>query len=207
MSRVIRAIVIGGSAGSFTVVQDILASLPADFNLPVILCVHRLKNVKEGFAEALQFKSKLLVKEPHDKEKIRNRTVYLSPANYHMYVELDKTLALSTEEMLNYSRPSIDLTMQSAAYVYKKGLLGIILSGANKDGAVGLSKIKTYGGLTVIQNLNECMVSTMPEAANKITPVDYELTANEIIEFLKEIHFRKYVIAKDPVHEFEKKAG
>jgi len=179
-----KAIVIGGSAGSFGVVIKILKSLPSDYKIPIILCLHRLKHVREGYIEALSIKSNLRIIEPNDKEKIRPNNVYLAPANYHMYIELNSTLALSTEEMFNFSRPSIDLTLNSAAFVYKDKLLGIILSGANRDGALGLKKIKDYGGTTVIQSPDDCKVSIMPNAAKAVTEIDAELETNEIISLL-----------------------
>lgn len=184
----ITSIVIGGSAGSFSVVSEILNNLPSDFQVPIIICMHRLRNVSEGFVEALQLKSSIQVREPFDKEKLKKNTVYLAPANYHMYVELNKEFSLSTEELFNYSRPSIDLTFNSAAYTFKKSLMGIILSGANKDGAYGLKKVKDFGGITVIQDRKESMVATMPKAAEKLTQIDYELTTKEIINLLLSLH-------------------
>src|ERR1051325_4609683 len=103
-----RAVVIGGSAGSFQGIVKILAALPKDFPLPVFMALHRLKHVRHGFVEALSLKSSLPVVEPDDKESVRKSTVYVAPANYHMSIELGNHLALSTEEMVNNSRPSID---------------------------------------------------------------------------------------------------
>lgn len=136
-----KAIVIGGSAGSFQGVVKILSRLPEKFPLPIILCLHRLKHVRHGFVEALSIKSVIQVTEPYDKESIKKGGVYLAPANYHMSVELGHNFALSTEEMVNNSRPAIDITLGSCAYVYKEKLIGILLSGANRDGAVGMKSI------------------------------------------------------------------
>ena len=144
--------------------------------------------VNEGFVNALNLKSKLKVLEPLDKQRIAENKVYLAPANYHMYVEYNKTISLSTEEDYNYSRPSIDLMFKTAAYVYKKSLLGIILSGANQDGAKGLREVKMYGGTSVIQDLNEAQVQTMPLASKKYTQIDYELTTKEIVNLLIQLH-------------------
>lgn len=187
----IKCIVIGGSAGSFSVVSEILNGLPKDFAFPVILCLHRLKTAKEGFAEALQLKSNLPVKEPYDKEKIKDGIVYLAPANYHMYVEFNRTFSLSTEEAHLFSRPAIDITLASTGYTYKKNLVGIMLSGANQDGALGMKNIKDYGGTTIIQDIKEAMVPTMPKAAKKVTQIDYELLTKEIIEFLCDLDQQK----------------
>lgn len=183
-----KAIVIGGSAGSFQVINKILNGLPTDFELPIIMCLHRLKHVRQGFVEALNLKSSITVEEPDDKEPIRKGKIYLAPANYHMLVELGNSFALSTDEMVNHSRPSIDLTLESAAYVYKNKLIGILLSGANKDGAIGMKKIKDWGGLTIVQDPAECMIDTMPTSAMKITQIDHVWPVQKILQFLLEVH-------------------
>jgi len=109
----------------------------------------------------------------------------LAPANYHLYVELAGTFALSTEESVNHSRPSIDLTLMTGAYSFKNKAVGIILSGANRDGAYGLKKIKDWGGITIVQDPNEAQVNTMPLAAiEKTKNVDYIFKTNEIIKYL-----------------------
>jgi two-component system, chemotaxis family, protein-glutamate methylesterase/glutaminase len=182
-----RAIMIGGSAGSFQVVVKILNSLPKDFSLPVFLCLHRLKHVRSGFVEALSIKSNIPVVEPFDKETIKPGKAYLAPANYHMYIELGNKIALSTEEPVNHSRPSIDLSFNTAAVAYREKLVGIILSGANRDGASGLKKVKDQGGLCIVQDPNECEVRTMTEASLQSTEVDHVFNTEEIIQFLKKI--------------------
>ena len=182
-----KAIVIGGSAGSFQGITRILSSLPEDFTLPIIMCLHRLKHVRNGFTEALSIKSIKPVTEPCDKENIKKGNVYLAPANYHLCVELGNSFSLSTEEMVNNSRPSIDITLETAAYSYKDKLIGILLSGANRDGAMGMKKIKDRGGLTIVQDPAECMIDTMPSAALQLTEIDYTLKIDGIIEFLLEL--------------------
>ena len=179
-----RYIIIGGSAGSFQTVTNILSSLPKDFNIPVFLCLHRLKHIRTGFVEALSIKSAIKILEPNDKEFIRQRTAYLAPANYHMYFELGNYISLSTEAAVNHSRPSIDISFSSAAYSYKSKLIGILLSGANKDGADGIAAVKQNGGLTIVQDPNDCQVKTMTEAAIEATEIDHVLTADKIVEFL-----------------------
>src|SRR6187401_95754 len=140
LSNSYKAVVIGGSAGSFQGIVKILAQLPKGFPLPIIMALHRLKHVRHGFVEALSLKSVVPVTEPYDKEHIKKGSVYLAPANYHMSVELGLYFALSTEEMVNNSRPAIDITLGSCAFVYKEKLVGILLSGANKDGALGMKQ-------------------------------------------------------------------
>jgi two-component system, chemotaxis family, protein-glutamate methylesterase/glutaminase len=182
-----KAVVIGGSAGSFQGMVKILSQLPKGFPLPIIMCLHRLKHVRNGFVEALSIKSVVQVTEPFDKENIKKGGVYLAPANYHMSVELGNYFALSTEEMVNNSRPAIDITLSTCAFVYKERLIGILLSGANRDGAAGMKSIHDKGGLTLVQEPSECMIDTMPKAALAITEIDYVLKVDQIIEFFKEL--------------------
>jgi two-component system, chemotaxis family, protein-glutamate methylesterase/glutaminase len=182
-----KAVVIGGSAGSFQGVVKILAQLPKGFPLPIIMCLHRLKHVRNGFVEALSIKSFAQVTEPNDKENIKKGGVYLAPANYHMSVELGHYFALSTEEMVNNSRPAIDITLGTSAFVFKERLIGILLSGANRDGAQGMKNIHEKGGLTIVQEPTECMIDTMPRAAQAVTKIDHVLKVDQIVEFLKEL--------------------
>ena len=183
-----KAVVIGGSAGSFQGITKVLSGISESFPLPIILCLHRLKHVRNGFMEALSIKSLKPVTEPYDKESIKRGKVYLAPANYHLSIELGHTVCLSTEAMVNNSRPSIDITLESAAYVYKEKLVGILLSGANKDGALGMKAIKDRGGLTIVQDPAECMIDTMPQAALKVTEIDYTLSVDKIVRLLSELN-------------------
>lgn len=187
-----KAVVIGGSAGSFQGVVKILSHLPKNFPLPIILCLHRLKHVRHGFVEALSIKSVMQVTEPCDKETIKKGSVYLAPSNYHLSVELGNNFSLSTEEMVNNSRPAIDITLNTCAYVYKEKLIGILLSGANRDGAMGMKMIKDRKGLTIVQEPSECMIDTMPKAALSATSIDMILKIDQIIDFFKELetHYR-----------------
>jgi two-component system, chemotaxis family, protein-glutamate methylesterase/glutaminase len=182
-----KAVVIGGSAGSFQGIVKILAQLPKDFPLPIIMALHRLKHVRNGFVEALSIKSVVKVLEPNDKEPIKKGFIYLAPSNYHLCVELGNHFALSTEEMVNNSRPAIDITLGSSAFVYRDKLIGILLSGANRDGGLGMKHIKDRGGLTIVQEPTECMIDTMPKAALALTKIDYTLKIDQIVDFLKEL--------------------
>lgn len=182
-----KAVIIGGSAGSFQVVTKILNSLPKNISIPVLLCLHRLKHVRSGFVEALSLKSNIPVVEPMDKQQLKPGRAYLAPANYHMFLELANRVALSIEEPVNHSRPSIDLSFITAAHAYRKNLIGIILSGANKDGALGLKKVNEMGGLTIVQDPNECEVRTMTESSLQVTEVDHVYTTDQIIHFLKKL--------------------
>lgn len=182
-----KAVIIGGSAGSFQVIIRILNSIPKGFPLPVLLCLHRLKHIRSGFVEALSLKSNIPIEEPYDKETLKPGKAYLAPANYHMYVELANRIALSTEETVNHSRPSIDLSFITAANAYREKLIGIILSGANKDGALGLKKVHDNGGVTIVQDPNECEVKTMTQSALQLTKVDFVYSTDQIISYLKKL--------------------
>jgi two-component system chemotaxis response regulator CheB len=114
-------------------------------------------------------------------------TIYLAPANYHLLVEKDKTLALTVDEAVNYSRPSIDVLFESAADVFGQGLIGVILTGANEDGSQGFKIIKETGGITVVQDPATAGVSVMPQAAVDCVEVDHLLPLEEIGPFLVEV--------------------
>jgi two-component system, chemotaxis family, protein-glutamate methylesterase/glutaminase len=182
-----KAVIIGGSAGSFQIVTKILSALPASFPIPVLLTLHRLKHVRSGFVEALSIKSAIPVREPSDKEQLKPGIAYLAPSNYHMYVELGNRFALSTEEPVNHSRPSIDLAFFSAAQIYRNKLIGIILSGANKDGALGLKMVKDLGGVAIVQDPEQCQIPVMTKESMKLTEVDYVFGTEQIISFLQKI--------------------
>lgn len=182
-----KAVIIGGSAGSFQVITRILSSISKDFPMPLLLCLHRLKHIRSGFVEALSLKSNIPIEEPYDKDTLKPGKAYLAPANYHMYVELANRVALSTEETVNHSRPSIDLSFITAANAYREKLIGIILSGANKDGALGLKKVRDNGGVTIVQDPNECEVKTMTQSALQLTKVDFVYSTDQIISYLKKL--------------------
>ncbi|MBI4947914.1 MAG: chemotaxis protein CheB [Bacteroidetes bacterium] len=182
-----KAIVIGGSAGSFPVVMKILNNIPKNINMPVIFCLHRLKHVRHGIVEALSTKSAIPVIEPNDKDQVKNGIAYIAPANYHLLIEPSGAFALSTDDMIKYSRPSIDLTFETASYTYRDKLIAIILSGANSDGANGIRIAKNRGALTIVQHPDEATIKMMPEAALKATPIDKSLISDEIVNLLKTI--------------------
>lgn len=187
INRTFNLVVIGGSAGSFSVVSKILSQIRGDFGIPIVMCLHRLKHVRSGLVEGLSIKSNLQLIEPHDKEKMESNKVYLAPANYHLFVEFDGTLSLSTEDVLNHSRPAIDYTISSAGFAYREKTLGILLTGANKDGAQGMKDIYDKKGFTIVQDPATCDVDTMPKSALKLFTPDKILSPAEIIQFLNKL--------------------
>lgn len=192
MKREIRIIFIGGSAGSFNVVRKILSSLPTDFPLPIVLCLHRLRDVRSGFAESLNIDSKLTVREPDDKEKITAGNVYLCPANYHTLIEPVRTIALSIDPDVNYSRPSIDVMFETAGFSYREKMVGIILSGTNSDGAKGLYSAFRNGAFTIVQDPDDAQFSAMPNEVLSYFKPHELLNENQIIDFINSLKNNSY---------------
>jgi len=197
MKRDIDLIVIGGSSGSLDVVIEILKGLEKDFDLPIILVLHRLKNTKAYLVDLFKKDCKLEVKEVEEKEKIKKGTVYIVPANYHLLIESDHSFSLTVSEKVNFSRPSIDVTFESAAFIFQKKMLGVILTGANRDGAEGIKMIKKMGGLCMVQDPKTALMKSMPESAMELlgTP-DYIFSPNEMTVFfktLKKFNYEKEV--------------
>ncbi len=161
----IRAIVIGASFGGMDATRTILSNLPAGFTVPVIVVLHIGNNSIDTYMSLLNNQSHYRVKEAADKEKIKPGTVYFAPPNYHLLVEDNYTFSLSTDKKVNYSRPSIDVLFETAAWAYKQKLLGVLLTGSNNDGAAGMKTINDYGGTTIVQNPETSYASTMPQSA------------------------------------------
>lgn len=182
-----KYLIIGGSAGSFQIVLKLLEQLPKDYPYPIFLILHRLKDIRSGFIEALSTKCKMPICEPNDKDIIQKSNIYLAPANYHMYFETDLTISLSTEEPLNHSRPSIDISFMSAAHIFSNKACGILLSGANKDGAFGIKTIKDNGGFTIVQDPREAQIATMPQSALSLFDPHKILNSEEIVNFVVKI--------------------
>ena len=179
-----QAIVIGGSAGGVEALDEVLTSLPAGFPLPVLVVQHRLPAPDNFLTPVLNESCQLVVKEVEDKEPVKPGTVYVAPANYHLLVERDRTLSLSVDAKVSFSRPSIDVLFETAADVYRADLIGIILTGANDDGTAGLRRIKEKGGLTIAQDPAYAEYATMPLSAIRAGIVDRVCSLSEITSFL-----------------------
>ncbi|GGI26733.1 chemotaxis protein CheB [Pedobacter mendelii] len=159
------ALVIGGSAGSLDVLLEIFPALDKEINFPIIIVTHRKPGNDSLLTDLLQNRTQLKVKEVEEKEKILPGTVYIAPADYHLLLEHNKTFSLDYSEKVNYSRPSIDVTFQSAAEIFASELICILLSGSNNDGVEGLKAVNNFGGLVVIQNPNTAIMPYMPQQA------------------------------------------
>ena len=138
----IEAIVIGASAGGIDALEIILTSLPESFSLPIIVVLHLPPDDPSILPQVFSHKIKMKVLEANEKELLNAGTVYFAPPAHHLLIEKNKTFSLTVESPVFFSRPSIDILFKSAADVYGKALVGILLTGANQDGALGLKKIK-----------------------------------------------------------------
>lgn len=179
-----KAIVIGTSAGGLFALSAILEVLPADYPIPIIIVQHRSKDHRSLLEEVLQNKCKIRIKQADEKEKIQEGCVYIAPPDYHLLIEKNKTFSLSADEPVRFSRPSIDVLFETAAVVFKRSLIGIILTGASNDGTAGMVAIKRNGGLTISQNPAEAQFAFMPKAAIEVKVIDHILTLSEIKSFL-----------------------
>ena len=177
--------VVGTSYGGLAALQILLPALAKDFPLPVIVVQHRSKD-SDNLCEFLGRHSALPLGEPNDKDAITPGRVYLAPRDYHLLIERDG-FALSTEAPVGFARPSVNVLFEAAADVYQGHVIGVILTGANTDGARGLAKIKSYGGLCVVEDPASAESRGMPAAAIAATKVDAILPLREIAPYLNRI--------------------
>ena len=160
-----KGIVMGGSAGSFEAMAAVLSVLPKNFTLPILVVQHLHPSDNGAFARHLGRTTGRQVVEPCDKEPLESGIVFIAPANYHMLVERNQSIALSIDEKVNWSRPSIDVLFHSAAYVWGDAVIAVIFSGASTDGAQGMRAIREAGGLTIAQDPESAKNPVMPRAA------------------------------------------
>lgn len=175
-----EAVVIGVSAGGFQALKTILGSLPAAIPVPIAIVQHRDAQSDTYLTEHLNRISTLEVKEAEDKEPLLPGVAYIAPGGYHLLIEPDKSFSLCMDEKVHYSRPAIDPLFESAAQAFGSSVIGIILTGANADGAQGLKTVKAHGGVAIVQNPKTAEVSYMPTAALQATPVDYIVNLEHI---------------------------
>jgi two-component system chemotaxis response regulator CheB len=176
-------ILLGTSWGGLAALRTIVSALPPEFNIPVAIVQHRHRDADKMLARFLQEHTQLRVCEAEDKQVIEPGHVFIAPANYHMLVEQGH-FSLSTEAPVRYSRPSIDVAMTSAADSYGHRAVGVLLTGANADGAEGLRRIADSGGLAVIQDPATAEVNTMPQAGLRWVPTARVFPLDRIAAFL-----------------------
>jgi two-component system, chemotaxis family, protein-glutamate methylesterase/glutaminase len=172
-------VVVGASTGGLKALPVLLSGLPAEFSLPIVIVQHRGKEMETGLCEFLARRSSRPVTEPEDKEPLLPGHAYLAPQDYHLLVQ-GGSFALSTESPVGFARPSIDVLFESAADEYQDRAIGVILTGANHDGARGLAAIKGQGGLTLVEDPITAECREMPDAAINLTKVDWILPLQEM---------------------------
>ena len=182
-----RAVVMGASAGGGETIRRIISALGPGYGLPIFIVQHLFQSDDGMFADGLQHRTALKVNVPCDKDRIKAGEIFVAPANYHMLVERDGTVALSIEEKVNYSRPSIDVLFESAVYVWGSGVVGILLTGSNNDGTEGLRAIREAGGLTVAQDPFSAEYPFMPQSAIDAGAAELVLVPEEIAGLLVEL--------------------
>jgi len=174
-----------------TALSELLPVFPADYPLPIVIAQHLHPQQNDYFIEHFASKCAMTVKEACEKEPVRAGCIYFAPPNYHLLIEDNETFALSIDERVNYSRPSIDVLFESAVDVYAPNLIGVILTGANNDGARGLRLIRERGGLTIVQDPSTAESAYMPQAALALTQADYVLGLQDIGKLLLGIPQKK----------------
>jgi len=182
-----QAIVMGASAGGIDAWSTILPDLPDDLPVPIIIAQHTSPTSDNYIPVFLNDLTGLNVKEAEEKEEITAGCIYFSIPNYHLLIEEDNTFSLSTEEKKNFSRPSIDILFESASMIYGGGLIGILLTGSNSDGSLGLKTIKENGGLTIVENPETAQVNQMPLSAIKKFKPDIILDLDQIGIYIRKL--------------------
>ncbi|MBS7700086.1 chemotaxis protein CheB [Chelatococcus sp.] len=182
-----EAVVIGASAGALEALSVILPSLPGSFRIPILVVVHMPPDRRSVMAELFRAKCRLFVEEAEDKEPISGGTIYFAPPDYHLLVEVDRTICLSSDEPVLFSRPSIDVLFESAADAYGPGLIAIVLTGANHDGTRGLRAVLDAGGTGLVQDPREAFASAMPESAIRTCPDARVMSLQAIAQYLEEV--------------------
>lgn len=182
-----QAVVIGASAGALEALTTILPALPSDFPVPIMLVVHIPGDKRSVLAELFQAKCRINVLEVEDKEPLAGGTAYFAPPNYHLLVETNGTLSLSSDEPVMFSRPAIDVLFESAADTFGSALVGIVLTGANHDGARGLRAICDVGGHAVVQDPATAFAAAMPEGAIARCPDARVMPLDAIAAYLQKV--------------------
>jgi two-component system chemotaxis response regulator CheB len=182
----IALVVVGASWGGLNALSKLFAAMPEEFGVPIVVVQHRSRHADNLLASLLQDITPLRVVDVEDKEPLEPHSVYVAPANYHLLVE-NGHLSLTTDPLVRFSRPSIDVTFISAADTYRSATLGVVLTGANDDGSRGLRRIVDVGGCGIIQDPETAESSTMPAAALDAVPEAEVLKLEEIASRLVSI--------------------
>lgn len=179
-----KILIIAGSAGSFSALM-LLVETFTSAKVIYVLVQHRKTNADPILTDLIKGKTNLPVHEVEDKDAILPGHIYIAPANYHLLFESKKTFSLDNSEKINFSRPSFDVTFESAADIFSIDATGILLSGANEDGAIGILKIKKAGGVTLVQDPTEAQVDCMPKKAIDMHAHTHIMQTQEMISYIK----------------------
>ena len=182
-------ILIGGSSGAVEAVMKIISKLDKRFTIPIVVVLHQERKSRNLMVDILQHRTKLKVKEPLDKELILTKHIYIAPPDFHLLIEPDFSFGYSFSEPVNFSRPAIDVLFESAADSLKENVTGILLTGANNDGARGMCRIKKMGGYAIIQDPLEAEFPVMPKSASDLCAIDLTL---KIADISKELNNTNY---------------
>ncbi|RST53982.1 chemotaxis protein CheB [Variovorax sp. DXTD-1] len=185
--RRVEAVVLGASAGGIEALFTLLNGLPASWKLPVVIVLHVPENHESHLAQIFADRLHLPVHEAADKMPLAAGNVYFAPPGYHLSIERDRRFSLSCEPPVHFSRPSIDVLMASAADAYGPALVGMLLTGANEDGAEGLQRIHQAGGITAVQDPHEAQIPIMPQAAIALHFPDHVLPLRELRALLLQL--------------------
>jgi two-component system chemotaxis response regulator CheB len=172
-------VVVGASWGGLQALTTLVRGFPKEFPLPIVLIQHRSRDSTSALAELLQDATKLCVCEAEDKAPVVPGHVHIAPPDYHLLID-GGAFALSTEAPYRYSRPSIDVTFESASIAFDGTAIGVVLTGANQDGADGLRRIVKHGGTAIVQDPETAESPTMPRAALAAVPTATVLRIEDI---------------------------
>lgn len=182
-----KTVIIGGSAGSLTVLFDVLPALDPHLKTSIILVLHRKNSGDSSLSELLSSKTVLPLKEIDDKDPVLSGNIYLAPADYHVLIEKNYFFSLDVSEKINFSRPSLDVTFESAADAFGTSLTAILLSGSNNDGTAGLKAVQEAGGMIIVQKPETANMAYMPKHAINNLSVDHILDPKEISKFINSL--------------------
>jgi two-component system chemotaxis response regulator CheB len=183
----LKLVVIGGSAGSLEAILSILPKLVYNPSYSIVIVIHRKADNGSLLTEIISRITKVMVKEVEDKEPLLPKGIYLAPPDYHLLLEDEYTFSLDSSEKIHYSRPSIDVTFESVATVFGDRAFGVLLSGANADGAAGLCFMKKAGGFTIVQDPDSADVDFMPRQAINLSAPNKVLAVPDIAKCLNEL--------------------
>ncbi len=181
------AVAIGVSSGGVQALKQLLGKLPGDFPLPIMIVQHISPDAGNGMAKLLDDFCAIRVKEADEQDQLEASTVYLAPPNYHLLVERGGVLALSADPPVSYARPSVDVLFETAAGVFRRGLIGMVLTGANWDGARGVQFVKQKGGVVIVQDPEDADTPQMPQAALAAVEPDHVVPLSAMPELLRRL--------------------